>query len=57
MRLHLVDLDRGFVLRTSASDYAIRALLEQALDNGRHVPVAFCSRVLRESQKQSWTTR
>ena len=43
--LHLVDPDRGFVLRTDASDYAIGAVLEQVLDDGRHVPVAFWSRV------------
>ena len=33
--LHLVDPDRGFVLRTDASDYAIGAVLEQVLDDGR----------------------
>ena len=32
--LHLVDPDRGFVLRTDASDYAIGAVLEQVLDDG-----------------------
>ena len=41
--LHLVDPDRGFVLRTDASDYAVGAMLEQVLDDGRHVPVAFWS--------------
>ena len=46
--LHLVDPDRGFVLRTDASDYAIGAVLEQVLDDGRHVPVAIWSRVLAE---------
>ena len=39
--LHLVDPDRGFVLRTDASDYAVGTVLEQVLDDGRHVPVAF----------------
>ena len=39
--LHLVDPDRGFVLRMDASDYAIGAVLEQVLDDGRHVPMAF----------------
>ena len=43
--LHLVDPDRGFVLRTDASNYAVGAVLEQVLDDGRHVPVAFWSRV------------
>ena len=38
--LHLVDPNRGFVLRTDASDYAVGAVLEQVLDDGRHVPVA-----------------
>ena len=39
--LHLVDPDRGFVMRTDASNYAIGEVWEQVLDNGRHVPVAF----------------
>ena len=55
--LHLVDPDRGFVLRTDASDYAIGAVLEQVLDDGRHVPVAFWSRVLAEVQSRTWTPR
>ena len=55
--LHLVDPDRGFVLRTDASDYAVDAVLEQVLDDGRHVPVAFWSRVLAEGQRRTWTPR
>ena len=55
--LHLVDPDRGFVLRTDASDYAVGAVLEQVLDDGRHVPVAFWSRVLAEGQRRTWTPR
>ena len=55
--LHLVDPDRGFVPRTDASDYAIGAVLEQVLDDGRHVPVAFWSRVLAEGQRRTWTPR
>ena len=55
--LHLVDPDRGFVLRTDASDYAIGAVLEQVLDDRRHVPVAFWSRVLVEGQRRTWTPR
>ena len=55
MGLHLVDPDRGFVLRTDASDYAVGAVLEQVLDDGRHVPVAFWSRVLAEGQRRTWT--
>ena len=55
--LHLVDPDRGFLLRTDASDYAIGAVLEQVLDDGRHVPVAFWSRVLAEGQRRTWTPR
>ena len=31
--LHLVGSDRGFALRTDASDYAIGAVLEQVLDD------------------------
>ena len=55
--LHLVDPDRRFVLRTHASDYAVGAVLEQVLDDGRHVPVAFWNRVLAESQRWTWTPR
>ena len=55
--LHLVDPDRGFVLRTDASDYVIGAVLEQVLDDGNHVPVAFWSRVLAEGQRRTWTPR
>ena len=55
--LHLVDPDRGFVLRTDASDYAIRAGLDQVLDDGRYVPVALSSRVLVEGQRLTWTPR
>ena len=53
--LHLVDPDRGFVLRTDTSDYAIGAVLEQVLDDGRHVPVAFWGRVPVEGQRRTWT--
>ena len=53
--LHLVDPDQGFLLRTDASDYAVGAVLEQVLDDGRHVPVAFWSRVLAEGQRRTWT--
>ena len=55
--LHLVDPDRGFVLRTNASGYAVCAVLEQVLDDGRHVAVAFWSRVLAEGQRWTWTPR
>ena len=55
--LHLVDPDRGFVLRTNASDYAVGAVLELVFDDGRHVPVAFWSRVLTEGQRRMWTPR
>ena len=51
--LHLVNPDRGFVLRTDASDYAFGAVLEQVLDDGRHVPVAFRSPVLAEGQRRT----
>ena len=53
MGLHLVDSYREFVLRTDASDYAVGALLEQVLDDGRHVSVAFWSRVLAEGQRRT----
>ena len=43
--LFLVDPDKGSVLRTDASDYAVGAVLEQVRDDGTHVPVAFWSRI------------
>ena len=49
--LHLVDSERGFVLRTDASDYADGVVLEQVLNDGRHVPGAFWRRVLAEGQR------
>ena len=55
--LHLVDPDRGFVLRTDASDYAVGGVLEQVVEDGRHVPVAFWSRVLAEGGRRTWTPR
>ena len=55
--LFLVDPDRGFVLRTDASNYAVGAVLEQVWDNGSHVPVAFWSRILAKGQRRTWTAR
>ena len=55
--LFLVDPNKGFVLRTDASDYAVGASLEQFRDDGVHVPVAFWSRILAEGQRRTWTAR
>ena len=55
--LFLVDPDKGFVLRTDTSDYAVGAVLEQVRDDGSHVPVAFWSRILAEGQRRTWTAR
>ena len=55
--LFLVDPDKGFVLRTDASDYAVGAVLEQVRDDGSHVPVVFWSRILAEGQRRTWTAR
>ena len=55
--LFLVDPDKGFVLRTDASDYAGGVVLEQIRDGGSHVPVAFWSRILAEGQHRTWTAR
>ena len=52
-----MDTDKGFVLRTDASDYAVGAVLEQIRDDGSHVPVAFWSRILAEGQRGTWTAR
>ena len=53
----LVDPEGGFVLRTDASDYASDAVLEQVLDDERHVSVAFWSQALAEGQRRTWTPR
>ena len=53
--LHVVDPYRAIVLRRDASDYVIGAVLEQVLDDGRHVLVAFWSRVLAEGKRRTWT--
>ena len=52
-----MDPDKGFVIRTDASDYAVGAVLEQIRDDGSHVPVAFWSRILAEGQRRTWTAR
>ena len=52
-----MDPDKGFVLRTDASDYAVGAVLEQIRDDGSHVPVAFWSRIPAEGQHRTWTAR
>ena len=55
--LFLVVPDKGFVLRTDTSDYAVGAVLEQIRDDRSHVPVAFWSRILAEGQRRTWTAR
>ena len=55
--LFLVDPDKGFVLRTDTSGYAVGSVLEQIRDDGSHVPVAFWSRILAEGQRRTWTAR
>ena len=55
--LFFADPDKGFVLRTDASDYAVGAVLEQVQCDGMQVPAAFWSRVLAEGQCRTWTAR
>ena len=52
-----MDPDKGFVLRTDASDNAVGAVLEQVRDDESHVPVAFWSQILAEGQRRTWTAR
>ena len=53
----LVDPDKGSMLLTDASDYAVGAVSEQVQCDGTHVLVAFWSRVLAEGQRPTWTAR
>ena len=53
----LVDPNKGFVLRTDASDYAVGAVPKQVWDDGSHVPVVFWSRILAVGQRRTWTAR
>ena len=55
--LFLVDQDKGFVLRSDSSDYAVRTVLEQVRCDQTHVPVAFSSPVLAEGQHPTLTAR
>ena len=55
--LVLVVPDKGFVLRTDASVYAVGAVLEQVWCDRTHVPVAFWSRVPAEGESRTWTVR
>ena len=57
LSLHLLNPDKGFVLRTDASDYAVGAVLEQVQEHGSHVPVAFWSCALAAGQRRTWTPR
>ena len=43
LKLWLINPDKGFVLPTDASDYAVGAVLVKAEADGTHVPVAFWS--------------
>ena len=49
----LINPDKGFVLHTDASDYAVGAVLQQVEDDGTQVPVAFWSRVLAHYQRRT----
>ena len=51
--LFLVDPNKGFVLQTDASNYAVGAVLEQVQDDASHVPVAFWSQILAEGQRRT----
>ena len=57
LQLFLINPDKGFVLRTDASDNAVGAVLEQVREDGSHVPVAFSSRALAVGQRRTWTAR
>ena len=54
LKLWLINLDKGFMLRTNASDYAVEMVSQQVEDDGTHVPVALWSRVLAPGQRRTW---
>ena len=54
LALHLLNPEKGFVLRTDASDYAVSAVLEQVQEDGSFVPEAFWSCVLAAAQRWTW---
>ena len=51
----LVDLDKSFLLRTEASEYAVGVVGEKVRCDRTHVPVAFWVRALAEGQRRKWT--
>ena len=57
LSLHLLNPEKGFVLRTNASDYAVGDYLEQVQEDGSHVPVAVWSRMLPAGPRMTWTPR
>ena len=52
-RLYVLKFDCPFYIRTDASKYAVRGVLEQQnLETGAHYPLAFWSRRLSPRQMQ-----
>ena len=51
LSLYYIRPDTPFILETDASKYAVGAVLKQIQD-GKEVPVAFCSRKLTKTQKK-----
>ena len=57
LSLFLLDPEKGFVVRTDALDYAVRAVLEQVREDGNQVPVTVWSRVLAAGEQRTWAPR
>ena len=55
LSLQFLNPDKGSLLGTDASDFPVSAVPQQVQEDGSHVIVPFCSRVLAAGQRRTWT--